>query len=151
MVAGGTGIAPVSFAGQLMQRDNIDHEILYGGRDKAAVHLDELKRFGLAADPATEDGSLGFHGLVTDQMIEKLRNDKDDTLVFACGPWNMMRAATAACEQLGVECFCSLERYMACGFGVCLACIYRKVDDPEYHTCCKEGPVVVGREVDWDA
>ena len=151
MVAGGTGIAPVAFAAQEMEKSGIDYSILYGGRSKSYVHLDELSEFGLSAQPATEDGSLGHAGLVTELMKLKLEESDDKDIVFACGPWNMMRAATHVATEMGVPCLCSLERYMACGFGVCLACIYRKTTDELNHTCCQEGPVVNGMEVDWDA
>lgn len=151
MVAGGTGIAPVAFSAQQMERGGGRYTILYGGRGKGDVHLGELERLGLTALPATEDGSLGHHGLVTELMQMRLEHARPGQIVFACGPWAMMRAASAICTEMNVECLCSLERYMACGFGVCLACVYRKKDDDAYHTCCREGPVVVGAEVDWDA
>lgn len=151
MVAGGTGIAPVACAGREMRRRGIDFTILYGGQHTGAVHLDELAVFDLDAEPATDDGSLGYHGLVTSFMEEKLRGDWAGATVFACGPWRMMEAAARIAAQYDVPCLCSLERYMACGFGVCLACVYRATTDERYHTCCKEGPIVNGREVDWNA
>lgn len=148
MTAGGTGIAPVTFAAQEMNRRSIDYKVFYGGKDKNAVFLEELARAGIEAEAATEDGSLGHRGLVTELLARKL--DATD-VVFACGPWNMMRASAEVARQAGLPCMCSLERYMACGFGVCLACIYKKNSDDVWHTCCKEGPVVDGAEVDWDA
>ena len=151
MVAGGTGIAPVAFAALEMEQLGASYSILYGGKNKRQVHLDELSEFGLSALPATEDGSLGHHGLVTEMMEIELKRNNSDKIVFACGPWNMMRAATGIAQSLDTPCYCSLERYMACGFGVCLACVYRKHNDDGYHTCCLEGPVVNGMEVDWDA
>ncbi len=151
LVAGGTGIAPVAFAAQELARAGGSFEILYGGGGKQDVHLDELRRAGLEARSATEDGSLGFKGLVTELLERRLDDDGGEPLVFACGPWEMMRRAAAICRERGIECLCSLERYMACGFGVCLSCVFRKTTDSSYHTCCQEGPVVNGLEVDWDA
>jgi len=150
MVAGGTGIAPAAFTSQLLQRQGRAHTILYGGQTASAVFLDELKRFGINATPATDDGSLGHHGLVTD-LLHKTLDTHPEAHVFSCGPWGMMRASASIATERGVNCTCSLERYMACGFGVCLACIYSKTTDDLNHTSCKEGPVVNGLEVDWDA
>jgi len=151
MVAGGTGIAPVAFAAWELRRAGGDFSILYGGGDKESVHLSELGRIGLDAKPVTEDGSLGRSGLVTEALEEELATAADGAVCFACGPWAMMRRAAEICSARGVECLCSLERYMACGIGICLSCVYRNKEDESYHTCCREGPVVSGREVDWDA
>ena len=151
MVAGGTGIAPAAFAAQELAKKGADFAILYGGRSADAVQLTELERIGLSADPVTEDGSLGSRGLVTDALLAELERDSEGVTCFACGPWEMMRRCAEICAEHGVECLCSLERYMACGFGVCLSCVYRNRGDEEYHTCCQEGPVVNGLEVDWDA
>lgn len=151
MVAGGTGVAPVTFAAQQMTRNKQPHTVLYGGRNKDAVFLKELERYGASAVPATEDGSLGHHGFVTELLEMRLDSGKDGQHVFSCGPWGMMRASVEVARRFSVPCTCSLERYMACGFGVCLACIYKKTTDEVNHTCCKEGPVVDGMEVDWDA
>lgn len=151
MAAGGTGIAPVAFAAQEMKRRGIKYTILYGGRSAGDVHLDELNEFGLTAEAVTEDGTAGTKGLVTEPLKERLKGAAANLEVFACGPWAMMKAASTVCEEFNKDCFCSLERYMACGFGVCLACVYKKNGDDKYHTCCKEGPIVNGLEVNWDA
>ena len=151
MVAGGTGIAPAAFAAQELSRIGGDYKILYGGRASDSVHLSELERIGIEALAVTEDGSLGQRGLVTDILERELQSSADGLLCFACGPWAMMRRSAEICAAGGAECACSLERYMACGIGVCLSCIYRNKGDEGYHTCCQEGPVVEGLEVDWDA
>jgi dihydroorotate dehydrogenase electron transfer subunit len=152
MAAGGTGIAPVAFAAQEMQKRGIKYSILYGGRSAGDVHLDELEEFGLKAQAVTEDGTAGLKGLVTKPLEERLKGAAANIEVFACGPWAMMKAASEVAEKAGKEhCWCSLERYMACGFGVCLACVYKKNSDEKFHTCCKEGPIVNGLEVNWDA
>lgn len=152
MAAGGTGIAPVAFAAQEMKKRNISFTILYGGRSVGDVHLDELDEFGIPAKAVTEDGTAGISGLVTKPLKESLISAAVNVEVFACGPWAMMKAASLVCQEAGRKsCWCSLERYMACGFGVCLACVYKKNSDEKYHTCCKEGPIVNGLEVNWDA
>jgi dihydroorotate dehydrogenase electron transfer subunit len=151
MVAGGTGIAPAAFAARELAQRGGRFRILYGGRSKEAVHLGELGRIGLEAEAVTEDGSLGRRGLVTEILEQELKSVADGTICFSCGPWAMMRRSAEICAARGVECLCSLERYMACGIGVCLSCIYRTKGNDDYRTCCLEGPVVNGLEVDWDA
>jgi dihydroorotate dehydrogenase electron transfer subunit len=150
MAAGGTGVAPATFAAQTMERLGVSYTVLYGGLNSEAVFLDELSRYSVAAEAITEDGSLGERGLVTDLLFRHLQNGTEGKHIFACGPWKMMEAAADVAGRHDVPCTCSLERYMACGFGVCLACIYKKTTDEVNHTCCKEGPVVNGMEVDWN-
>ncbi|HUX07390.1 MAG TPA: dihydroorotate dehydrogenase electron transfer subunit [Acidobacteriota bacterium] len=151
MVAGGTGIAPAAFAAQELNRAGGDYALLYGGCSRDAVHLAELEKIDVEAIAVTEDGSLGRRGLVTDILAPQLKSGPDNLLCFACGPWEMMRRSAEICAAGGIDCACSLERYMACGIGVCLSCIYRNKGGEGYHTCCQEGPVVDGLEVDWDA
>lgn len=151
MVAGGTGIAPTVFVAQEIGRIGGEYAILYGGKSAGDLHTVELERHGFAARLATEDGSIGHRGLVTELLGPALDAAAENTAVFACGPWLMMKRASGICAERGIACFCSLERYMACGFGACLSCVYRSIRDGEYRTCCKDGPVVDGREVDWDA
>ena len=151
IVAGGTGIAPAVFAVQELVRVGGSYKILYGGKSARDVHLAELDRLGIEASPTTEDGSLGHKGLVTDLLETELPSSTDGVVCFACGPWAMMKRCAEICASKGVSCYCSLERYMACGFGVCLACVFRTKTEDEYHTCCQDGPVVNGAEVDWDA
>jgi dihydroorotate dehydrogenase electron transfer subunit len=150
LVAGGTGIAPVLSAAQAMKAAGVNYKILYGGQVKDAVYIEEIQRLGFEAVVATDDGSLGQKGLVTLPLKTALAEDPDQ-VVFACGPWGMMRACTDISTEFDAECYVSLERYMACGFGVCLACVYQRVGEDFYRTCCKEGPVVKGAEVNWDA
>jgi dihydroorotate dehydrogenase electron transfer subunit len=151
MVAGGTGIAPAAFAARELARAGGCFKILYGGRGKEAVHLGELGRIGLEAVPVTEDGSLGRRGMVTEAIEGELGSGAEGIVCFSCGPWAMMRRSAEICAARGIECLCSLERYMACGIGVCLSCVYRNKGEDDYHTCCQDGPVVNGLEVDWDA
>jgi dihydroorotate dehydrogenase electron transfer subunit len=151
LVAGGTGIAPAAFAAQELSAKGGRFDILYGGRTRDDLHISELARLGLDPLLATENGSVGRRGLVTEAMEEFLDRSRESPVVFACGPWEMMRRCARICAERGLESACSLERYMACGYGVCLSCVFKKRDDERYHTCCGDGPVVNGLEVDWDA
>ena len=83
---------------------------------------------------ATDDGSRGFHGNAVQLMREKVAEKRYDCVV-ACGPEVMLYFTYKACEELGIDCQLSLERYMKCGAGVCGCCA---MDDMRI---CRDGPV----------
>jgi len=128
--------------------------LLYGVRSLLyRADLSDLERLGdrLAIRLATDDGSEGHHGLVTDLLEESLSgNDRPDA-VYCCGPVPMMHAVARLCESAGVDCWLSLESPMACGFGACFSCVTRvKTGDAEgwdYRRTCVEGPVFAAREL----
>ena len=83
---------------------------------------------------ATDDGSMGFHGNAVQLMREKVA-EKHYDCILACGPEVMLWFTYKACQELGIECQLSLERYMKCGAGVCGCCV---MDDSRV---CRDGPV----------
>ncbi len=83
---------------------------------------------------ATDDGSRGFHGNAVQLMRERVAEKRYDC-VLACGPEVMLWFTYKACQELGLECQLSLERYMKCGAGVCGCCV---MDDSRV---CRDGPV----------
>jgi len=106
---------------------------------------------------ATDDGSLGHRGLVTDLLNARLeagREASSSLVVYACGPVAMLRIVAAACRAYGVSCQVSLESRMACGVGACLGCAVkvRSSAPPgyEYKRVCKEGPVFDAGEIVFD-
>jgi len=117
----------------------------YGVRSKE--YLAGLKDFadvGLNVRVATDDGSQGHHGFVTELLREELNHSTHDTTVYCCGPEPMMHAVARLCEERSVTCFLSLETPMACGFGACFSCV-TKVRMPDnswdYRRVCLEGPI----------
>jgi dihydroorotate dehydrogenase electron transfer subunit len=105
---------------------------------------------------ATDDGSAGFHGLVSQAMEKRLdmRNfDPLDLVVYTCGPELMMRSVAEACLRRGIECHVALERHMACGVGTCqsCACKVRAANERgwEFKLCCSDGPVFDARDIVW--
>lgn len=104
---------------------------------------------GLDVRLATDDGSEGRRGFVTDLLRELLDAPADARAVFCCGPEPMMHATARLCAARGVPCWLSLETPMACGFGACFSCV-TKVRTPEppgwdYRRTCVEGPVFDAR------
>jgi dihydroorotate dehydrogenase electron transfer subunit len=91
---------------------------------------------------ATDDGSHGHHGLVTDLLADEL--DADDTAcVYACGPPPMLEAVRKQCEARAVPCQLALESGMACGYGACFGCVVA-LRDGGYLRLCVDGPVLDG-------
>ena len=119
--------------------------MLYGVRSaEYLAGLDDFETPGLKLNIATDDGSRGHHGLVTDLLRDKLDSPDRPDRVFCCGPEPMMQLVSEMCEQLDVECWLSLESPMACGFGACFSCVTRvRLDDGswDYRRTCVEGPV----------
>jgi dihydroorotate dehydrogenase electron transfer subunit len=150
LVGGGMGIAPLYFlADQLLKkgahRDN--PPILLGAQTQAELMLlaQEFTELGYPVLTATDDGSLGHHGFVTELLDDILKRVKQ---VYVCGPVPMMRKVATKCIEAGVACQVSLETHMACGLGACLGCTFPATSGG-YHHVCKEGPVFSADQIAW--
>ena len=144
-VGGGSGVPPLLFAARQL---GAGARAVLGFRSRDGVILEEdFARAGCEVAVATEDGSAGYHGLVTGCL-----DGPDPDAVFACGPTPMLRAVAAWAEEKGVPCQLSLEERMACGLGACLgcACKLRRDGREEYGHVCKDGPVFDAREIVWE-
>lgn len=106
---------------------------------------------GTSVYMTTEDGSLGYHGLVTDQLSELLDEVPSyiPIAILACGPMPMLKVAVKVAVEHNRPCQVSLEAPMACGIGVCLGCVIPQADGG-YLRACQEGPVIDAKRVDWD-
>jgi dihydroorotate dehydrogenase electron transfer subunit len=146
LVGGGTGVASLY---ELAAREagNARLVVLLGARSASDLmgHAD-FAALPLELEVATEDGSAGERGLVT-ELLERRLTDPDVT-VYACGPTPMMRRAAELATARGARCLVSLENHMACGFGVCLGCAVPRRDGG-YALVCREGPVLEATAVDW--
>ncbi|MFQ5735386.1 MAG: dihydroorotate dehydrogenase electron transfer subunit [Thermodesulfobacteriota bacterium] len=149
LAAGGMGIAPL----YLLARTLKGGVLLFGARDRTVARIArEFKSFDCKVRIATDDGSAGRKGFVTELLGEEVT---EDSVVYACGPVAMLKASAAIAQKAGALCHVSLERSMACGIGVCLGCAVRmKVRNEEenknYRMVCSEGPVFDSRDIDWD-
>jgi len=133
LVAGGVGIAPLAIWSDQLERDAT---VLVGFRDAAHAPGAELID---GARLATDDGSVGHHGLVTDLLQAEI--DRDPRLeVYACGPPPMLEAVRGLCAERDVPAQLALESGMACGFGACFGCVVPTVDG--YIRICVDGPVI---------
>lgn len=136
LVGGGIGIAPLAIWQDELLADGIDAPALLGFR--GAQHAEGA---GLLRDArvATDDGSVGHAGLVTDLLAESLDAD-DHATVYACGPPAMLEAVRALCAERDVPAQLALESGMACGFGACFGCVVPTTRG--YLRLCVDGPVV---------
>lgn len=157
LVAGGVGLPPLHFfARQHAQGDAPHHatpEMFYGGRTAADLVLTEdLERWGIPTVLATEDGSRGEHGRVTEPLlarIEQAAARSESIELLACGPTPMLRALRELGLSHGIPTYLCLEEMMACGFGVCLGCAVPVYGAKPYKYCCTDGPVFEASEVRW--
>jgi dihydroorotate dehydrogenase electron transfer subunit len=151
LVGGGMGIAPLLFlAGQILKEcEPAAIKVLLGARTSVEIStvIGDFESMGLTVQAATEDGSLGHHGLVT-ELLEQLDQQKQ-WRVYTCGPYPMLKAVVGQCKKQRWGCQVSLETFMACGLAACLGCAIHKPDMSGYVHVCKDGPVFEAEEVAW--
>jgi dihydroorotate dehydrogenase electron transfer subunit len=133
LVGGGVGIAPLAIWQDALGSNTT---VLLGFRDVTRAVGAALLRDSLLA---TDDGSVGHHGLVTDLLAAELDRDAHAT-VYACGPVPMLEATRALCAAREVPAQLALESGMACGFGACFGCVV-PVRGGGYVRVCVDGPV----------
>jgi dihydroorotate dehydrogenase electron transfer subunit len=159
LAAGGMGAAPLLFLAEKLTRLSVREKgravpvLFIGGRTKRELlALQEFRGLGLKVLVATEDGSLGQKGLVTDRLRTYLEARPAGGIIYACGPAGMLKAVADLAVRRGTPCQVSLEERMACGMGACLGCAValRQENGPGYVRVCQDGPVFEAREIRWD-
>ncbi len=144
LVAGGIGLAPiVALDDELRELDGVRAEVLIGMR--SAAHAESIAIYGLEHDLATDDGSAGRAGFVTELLTEAIDRRADST-VYACGPPAMLESVRAVCAERGTPAQLAMESGMACGFGACFGCVVPTKDG--YQRLCVDGPVVDAARLD---
>ena len=148
VVGGGVGMASVSTL-----IDKLKSPVIINGA-RSKEHLIYLKRYKKMLI-ATDDGSFGKKGFTTNILEEQLKNKNNAgkskifgtnsvgkiRIVYTCGPEIMMRKVLDICNKYKIECEASVERYMACGFGICGKCM---VND---RIVCLDGPVFSSKQL----
>jgi len=168
LVAGGVGLAPLYFYQQALPSNlRKDTHLFLGVRSKAeALALKKLMPSATNLQLATDDGSYGYAGRVTDlleQWLEKSKNG-NPVRILSCGPDPMMAKTVEIAEKFGLPIEVSLETAMACGWGICIGCAVKSLPDEKmesefpktadgyiYQRACIDGPVFNGRQVAWEA
>ena len=154
LVGGGYGSAPLfSLAEQLRERGCRVDFVLGAATESRLFGVLEAKRMAQSVVVATEDGSLGDRGRVTDVLPGLLRRTDSD-VIYACGPMGMLAAVADLAARFGAHSQCAVEEAMACGIGVCMTCVLPVVGDDgvtRMVRSCVDGPVFRGDRVRWDA
>jgi dihydroorotate dehydrogenase electron transfer subunit len=137
LVGGGVGIAPLAIWQDELESAGLrDVTVLLGFRD--AAHAPGASLLA-GARIATDDGSVGHHGLVTELLEDELDRDPDRE-VYACGPPPMLEATARVCAERAIPAQLALEAGMACGFGACYGCVVPTRRG--YLRLCIDGPVL---------
>jgi dihydroorotate dehydrogenase electron transfer subunit len=127
--------------------------MLYGVRTKAlAAGLPDFAAAGIGVELATDDGSAGTRGFVTDVLRARLDGGERPGRIVGCGPPPMLKALTKIVSKYDIPCDLSLENHMACGFGACFSCVapIRQTDGTvDLKRVCVEGPIFPAADVAW--
>lgn len=144
IVAGGVGVAPMLFLTSYLQKntDLLKCTVFLGSRSKHDLLCkNDFLRLGMKVLIATEDGSAGRKGLVTDILEKSIRESHPD-IIYGCGPTAMLKSLALISEMYSIPCRVSIETIMACGIGACLGCAVESKKTPEkYLHVCLDGPV----------
>lgn len=148
LVGGGLGQAPLLLLAEELGKQKNEVYLALGTRDelslKNSVCFDNVCS---AVKLATEDGSIGFKGYITNNLPEIIENFKPE-IIYACGPNIMMSKIKEIAKEYKIKCQVSLETRMACGFGVCLGCTVKPSEEGKpYLKACVDGPVFWAQEV----
>ncbi len=127
--------------------------LCYGARTKEYLAgLSDFEKTCSQVRIATDDGSFGHHGRVTDLLRSMLDESNANCRIACCGPEPMMEAVSEIALEYDVQCELSLETPMACGIGICFTCV-AKIKQPDgewdYQRTCTQGPVFDAKKVVW--
>ncbi|MEZ0343862.1 MAG: dihydroorotate dehydrogenase electron transfer subunit [Caldimicrobium sp.] len=147
LCAGGVGIAGFGFFLERLPENLQKRTFLYYGAKTFSelVRLDYFSKFPIELKLATEDGSAGKKGYITELLEEDLKEEKIKTLL-ACGPMPMLKVVKELSEKYGIKAYLSLETFMACGTGFCKGCVIKARKGGYFHLC-EEGPTLLASEV----
>ena len=172
LVAGGMGSPPLEHLAQTLTAENsaID-TIAFAGANSLDVMpfekpldkisrelgfwLGEFAKYSIQSFVATDDGSAGFKGLVSDCLVDWLKQNNIDplqTIIYACGPRPMLAKIASIARDKKIDCQVSMEEMMACGIGLCQSCVIKTKaaagsTQSTYKLCCKDGPVFDSKDV----
>jgi len=156
LVSGGCGVAPLYFLATRAVEHHVPTIVALGARNALDLpYVEQFRALGVDLLLATDDGSLGCRGTVTDALLSILNLDLElpirnphsafrnpHSAIYACGPEPMLAAIHHLCHQYAIPGQLSLERYMKCGFGLCGQCAL------DGYLVCQDGPVFDVEQLD---
>lgn len=128
--------------------------VLYGTRTKEFLAgVAEFEATGATLRIATDDGSAGHRGYVTELVSAELASSDPPEAIFGCGPEPMLERLARIAAEANIPCWVSLETKMACGYGVCFSCVAPIKDQTgwDYRRVCLEGPIFPAARIEWDS
>ncbi|MDD5459529.1 MAG: dihydroorotate dehydrogenase electron transfer subunit, partial [Phycisphaerae bacterium] len=172
LAVGGVGAGPLIHLAKEIKVKKSDTELIAfaGAKTKADLPYDALPpkigpkvgswlpqftKSGVDSVVATDDGSAGNKGFVTEcvaSWISQMTIAAEKIIIYACGPEAMLATVARIAAEHNIDCQVSMERMMACGIDLCQSCAVEcKEDDSKvYKMCCKDGPVFNSRNVIFD-
>ena len=155
IVGGGAGIASLMLLAAALRENDVQTFGLVGAQHRARLlSVSDLESIGIGVRIATDDGSIGHHGYVTEVLSNLLCETKwHRPMIYACGPHGMLAAVTKIAAGFKVPAQIAMENRMGCALGVCLGCVCPVRVAPnhvEYQRVCTEGPVFNATDIAWD-
>jgi len=152
IVAGGIGVAPILFLSLFLQKKGFSLSkvsIFMGAKNKDdLLCIDDFVNIGMNILIATDDGSYGKKGLITDLLTVAVKENKAD-IIFTCGPSPMLKQVAKIAKMHKIPCQISVESVMACGLGACLGCAIKgRGELNKYMHVCADGPVFNSKTLD---
>ncbi|MGD0571690.1 MAG: dihydroorotate dehydrogenase electron transfer subunit [Sedimentisphaerales bacterium] len=178
LVAGGMGSPPLEHLAQVLTAEHptLDAIAFAGAKTKDDLSferpldnlsqeigfwLGEFARYSISSFVATDDGSAGFKGFVSNCITDWLSQNSitlnpAETIIYACGPRSMLATIAKLARDKKIDCQISMEEMMACGIGLCQSCAVKCVapggvpagdKGEKYKLCCKDGPVFDAKEI----
>lgn len=152
LVAGGMGVAPLTFLAEKLtegknKKAKLKTLVLIGAKTKNHILCaDEFKKLGCEVKIATDDGSWGYKGYVSDLLKHTLSVVRGLwSKVYSCGPRPMLKEVRKICMAKNIPCQASFEENIACGIGTCLGCAIKTKNG--FKRVCLDGPVFDIKEV----
>lgn len=143
------GVAPLLFLAEKLTRNRT--LVLIGAKTKSQILCgQEFKKLGCEVKIATDDGSQGHKGKVTDLLnkILPLAISHKPLAIYACGPRPMLKEISRLSQEYKIPAQISWEEHLACGIGACRGCVVKTKTG--YQRVCQEGPVFTAPEIIWE-
>ncbi|MFC1632326.1 dihydroorotate dehydrogenase electron transfer subunit [Candidatus Omnitrophota bacterium] len=153
LVAGGMGVAPLVALAEKLNKIHRRSKtlVLIGARTKKELLCaNEFKKLGCQVQIATDDGTHGYKGLITDlvkKVLKLLALNSQLCAIYSCGPKPMLKELARVSKQYRAKALGSLEEKMACGVGACLGCAVKTRRG--FKKVCQDGPVFNLAEIQW--
>jgi len=138
LIGGGAGVAPL--AALVAEKPDYNFHFYAGFKTGFRDKEQEDAMLGAGKNAkkvivSAEDGVNALSGRIVEHLFEPEKYD----VIFACGPFEMLKALMLRCKKRNTPCYVSMESRMACGVGACLGCTIRTVKGNR--RCCADGPI----------